>query len=106
MTSLLYPLLQFINMIETYFLYNHSRLTGFITGANSSQVVIDKSETRSRVVEFREKRMWVQGRLVDKAGGSPTTVSGIESGRISRPHLGAVKQLARVSGVDTGVALR
>ena len=95
-------------MIGTYFLYNHARLTGFITGAwaNSSQVVMGKSETRSRVVEFREKRMWVHGRLADKAGGSPTTVLGIESGRISRPHFGAVKKLARVSGVDTGVALR
>jgi ribosome-binding protein aMBF1 (putative translation factor) len=108
MTSLLYPLLQFINMIETYFLYNHSRLTGFITGARAKrrEVVVDKSELRSRVVEFREKRMWMQGRLTEKAGGSPTSVSGIESGRISRPHFGTVKKLARASGADTGVALR
>ena len=108
MTSLLYPLLQFINMIETYFLYNHSRLTGFITGARAKrrEVVVDKSELRSRVVEFREGRMWMQGRLAEKARGSPTTVSGIESGRISRPHFGTVKKLARASGADTGVALR
>jgi transcriptional regulator with XRE-family HTH domain len=48
----------------------------------------------------------MQGRLAEKAGGSPTTVSGIESGRISRPHFGTVKKPARASGVDTGVALR
>ena len=55
MTSLLYPLLQFLNTIKTYFLYNHSRLTGFTTGvrAKSREVVMDKSELRSRVVEFR-----------------------------------------------------
>jgi transcriptional regulator with XRE-family HTH domain len=40
-----------------------------------------------------------------EGGGSPTTVSGIESGRISRPHFGTVNKLARASGVDTGVAL-
>jgi transcriptional regulator with XRE-family HTH domain len=74
--------------------------------AKSREVVMDKSELRSRVVEFREERMWMQGRLAEKAGGSPTTVSGIESGRISRPHFGTVKKLARASGVDTGVALR
>ncbi|HEX8260897.1 MAG TPA: helix-turn-helix transcriptional regulator [Rubrobacteraceae bacterium] len=48
----------------------------------------------------------MQGWFAEKAGGSPTTVSGIESGRISRPHFGTVKKLARASGADTGVALR
>jgi hypothetical protein len=46
----------------------------------------------------------MQGWFAEKAGGSPTTVSGIESGRILRPHFGAVKKLAWASGVDTGVA--
>ena len=38
--------------------------------------------------------MWTQGRLAEEAGISPTTVSGIENGRISRPHVGAVRSLA------------
>jgi DNA-binding XRE family transcriptional regulator len=74
--------------------------------AKSREVMMDKSEAQTRVVEFREEWMWMQGRLAEKAGGSPTTVSGIESGRISRPHFGTVKKPARASGVDTGVALR
>ena len=48
----------------------------------------------------------MQGWFAEKAGGSLTTVSGIDSGRISRPHFGTVNKLARASGVDTGVALR
>jgi transcriptional regulator with XRE-family HTH domain len=62
--------------------------------------VMDRSEVQSRVVEFREERMWTQGRLAGEAGVSPTTVSGIESGRISRPHFGTVKKLARALDVD------
>lgn len=44
--------------------------------------------------------MWTQGRLAEEARVSPTTVSGIESGRISRPHFGTIKKLARALGVD------
>jgi transcriptional regulator with XRE-family HTH domain len=62
--------------------------------------VMDRSEVQSRIVEFREERMWTQGRLAEEAGVSPTTVSGIESGRISRPHFGTVKKLARALGVE------
>ena len=61
---------------------------------------MDRSEVQSRVVEIREERMWTQGQLAVEAGVSPTTVSGIESGRISRPHFGTVKKLARALGVD------
>jgi transcriptional regulator with XRE-family HTH domain len=61
---------------------------------------MDRSEVRSRVAEIREERMWTQGRLAEEAEVSPTTVSGIESGRISRPHFGTVKKLARALGVD------
>lgn len=53
-----------------------------------------------RVLIVRERRMWTQGRLADEAGLSPTTVSGIESGRISRPHFGTVRKLAGALGVD------
>jgi transcriptional regulator with XRE-family HTH domain len=38
--------------------------------------------------------MWTQVRLAEEAGISPTTVSGIENGRISRPHFGTVRKLA------------
>ena len=38
--------------------------------------------------------MWTQVRLAEEAGVSPTTVSGIENGRISRPHFGTVRKLA------------
>ena len=49
---------------------------------------------------IRERRMWTQSRLAAEAGVSPTTVSGIESGRISRPHFGTVRKLARALGVE------
>ena len=38
--------------------------------------------------------MWTQVRLAEEAGVSPTTISGIENGRISRPHFGTVRKLA------------
>jgi transcriptional regulator with XRE-family HTH domain len=53
----------------------------------------------TRLVIIRERRMWTQVRLAKEAGVSPTTVSGIESGRISRPHFGTVRKLARALGV-------
>jgi len=44
--------------------------------------------------------MRTQGELAEEAGVSPTTVSGIESGKISRPHFGTLRKLARVLEVD------
>lgn len=38
--------------------------------------------------------------MAEEAKVSPTTVSGIESGRISRPHFGTIKKLAGALGVD------
>jgi transcriptional regulator with XRE-family HTH domain len=55
---------------------------------------VDRSYVRSNLVVLRESRMWTQGRLAEEAGISPTTVSGIENGRISRPHFGTVRKLA------------
>ncbi len=52
------------------------------------------------LVSIRRSRMFTQGDLAEEAGVSPTTVSGIESGRISRPHFGTVRKLARALGVD------
>jgi transcriptional regulator with XRE-family HTH domain len=49
--------------------------------------------------------MWTQGQLAEEARLSPTTVSGIETGRISRPHFGALRKLARALEVDPQVLL-
>ena len=57
-------------------------------------------ETGERLSGLRRSRMWTQVRLAEEAGVSPTTVSGIESGRISRPHFGTLGKLARALGVD------
>ena len=55
---------------------------------------MDRSFVRRNLVVLRESRMWTQVRLAEEAGISPTTVSGIENGRISRPHFGTVRKLA------------
>src|SRR5215218_3029861 len=39
--------------------------------------------------------MWTQVRLAREAGVSPTTVSGIETGKIGRPHFGTIGKLAQ-----------
>src|SRR5687768_18381536 len=48
-----------------------------------------------RVENVRRLRMWTQARLAQEAGLSPTTVSGIETGKIGRPHFGTLAKLAR-----------
>jgi transcriptional regulator with XRE-family HTH domain len=55
---------------------------------------MDRSVVRKNLVILRESHMWTQVRLAEEAGVSPTTVSGIENGRISRPHFGTVHKLA------------
>ena len=55
-----------------------------------------------RLLRERRLKMWTQGRLAEEAGVSPTTVSGIENGRISSPHFGTMRKLARALGVDPG----
>ena len=52
-----------------------------------------------RVQNVRIMRMWTQARLAQEAGVSPTTVSGIETGKIGRPHFGTLGKLARALGV-------
>lgn len=52
------------------------------------------------VARVRERRMWTQAQLAGEARISPTTVSGIESGRIGRPHFGTVRKVARALGVE------
>jgi transcriptional regulator with XRE-family HTH domain len=57
------------------------------------------SEIGERVENVRRLRMWTQARLAQEAGVSPTTVSGIETGKIVRPHFGTLGKLARALGV-------
>jgi transcriptional regulator with XRE-family HTH domain len=52
-----------------------------------------------RVQNVRRLRMWSQVRLAKEAGVSPTTVSGIETGKIGRPHFGTLGKLARALDV-------
>ena len=61
---------------------------------------MERSTAGRNLLVIRERRMWTQARLADEAGVSPTTVSGIESGRISRPHFGTLRKLARALGVE------
>jgi transcriptional regulator with XRE-family HTH domain len=56
---------------------------------------MERSTVGRNLVVIRERRMWTQARLAEEAGVSPTTVSGIEGGRISRPHFGTLRKLAR-----------
>lgn len=62
--------------------------------------VMERGAAGARIAVIRERRMWTQARLAEEAGISPTTVSGIESGRISRPHFGTLRKLARALGVE------
>jgi transcriptional regulator with XRE-family HTH domain len=57
------------------------------------------SDIGERVENIRRLRMWTQARLAQEAGVSPTTVSGIETGKIGRPHFGTLTKLARALGV-------
>jgi transcriptional regulator with XRE-family HTH domain len=70
---------------------------------------MEKSTGRNRagrnVAALRERRMWTQVRLAEEAGISPTTVSGIENGRISRPHFGTLRKLAAALGVESETLL-
>src|ERR671912_918950 len=52
-----------------------------------------------RVENLRRLRMWTQARLAREARVIPTTVSGIETGKIGRPHFGTLGKLARALGV-------
>ena len=65
----------------------------------------ERSVAGARLSAIRERRMLTQARLAAEAGVSPTTVSGIESGRISRPHFGTLRKLAGALGVDPGELL-
>lgn len=69
-------------------------------GVGTRRPGTERSGIGERLVVLRERRMWTQARLAAEAGVSPTTVSGIESGRISRPHFGTLRKLAGALGVE------
>lgn len=52
-----------------------------------------------RLENFGRLRMWTQAKLAREASVSPTTVSGIETGKIGRPHFGTLGKLARALDV-------
>src|SRR5215216_7517709 len=52
------------------------------------------ADVGERLESIRRLRMWTQVRLAREAGVSPTTVSGIETGKIGRPHFGTLEKLA------------
>jgi transcriptional regulator with XRE-family HTH domain len=66
---------------------------------------MDESGIGERLQNIRRLRMWTQRRLAEEAGVSPTTVSGIEIGKISKPHFGTLQKLAQVLGVEPQVLL-
>lgn len=59
----------------------------------------------ARLVNIRRLRLWTQSRLAKEAGVSPTTVSGIETGRIASPHAGTLQKLAQALDLDPQVLL-
>src|ERR687884_385377 len=62
----------------------------------------DRSRAGRNLAALREWRMWTQVRLAEQAGISPTTVSGIENGRISRPHFRTPRKPAVALGGEPG----
>ncbi|MGB3682137.1 MAG: helix-turn-helix transcriptional regulator [Rubrobacteraceae bacterium] len=56
--------------------------------------------TGRNLLLIRRSRMWTQSRLAEESGVSPTTVSGIENGKISRPHFGTLQKVAGALGVE------
>lgn len=60
---------------------------------------MSRSGVGNNVILIRERRMWTQSDLAVRAGVSPTTISGIERGRISNPHFGTIRKLARALDV-------
>jgi transcriptional regulator with XRE-family HTH domain len=64
------------------------------------------SDIGERLENIRRLRMWTQARLAREAGVSPTTVSGIETGKIGRPHFGTLGKLALALGVTPEELLR
>jgi transcriptional regulator with XRE-family HTH domain len=61
--------------------------------------LLEDTELAARHIELRERAGLTQEEEARIAQVSPTTISGIESGKITRPHLKTILKLARVLGV-------
>ncbi len=63
---------------------------------------MEGQELAERHIALRERAGLTQEQEAKMAGVSPTTISGIESGRITRPHLKTLLKIARALGTDLG----
>lgn len=63
---------------------------------------MEGQELAERHIALREQVGLTQEQEAKIAGVSPTTISGIESGKITRPHLKTLLKIARALGVDVG----
>jgi transcriptional regulator with XRE-family HTH domain len=61
-----------------------------------------QEQLAARHIALRERAGLTQEQEAKMAGVSPTTISGIESGKITRPHLKTLLKLARALGADVG----
>jgi transcriptional regulator with XRE-family HTH domain len=63
---------------------------------------LGNQELAARHIALRERAGLTQEQEAKMAGVSPTTISGIESGKITRPHLKTLLKIARALGADVG----
>ncbi len=63
---------------------------------------MEGQELAERHIDLRERAGLTQEQEAKMAGVSPTTISGIESGKIARPHLKTLLKIARALGTDVG----
>jgi transcriptional regulator with XRE-family HTH domain len=63
---------------------------------------LEGQELAARHIALREQAGLTQQQEAKMAGVSPTTISGIESGKITRPHLKTLLKIARALGADVG----
>ena len=63
---------------------------------------MEGQELAARHIALRERAGLTQEQEAKMAGVSPTTISGIESGKITRPHLKTLLKIARALGADVG----
>jgi transcriptional regulator with XRE-family HTH domain len=69
---------------------------------NLTEVFVEGQELAVRHIALREQAGLTQEQEAKMAGVSPTTISGIESGKITRPHLKTLLKIARALGADVG----
>jgi transcriptional regulator with XRE-family HTH domain len=64
--------------------------------------LLESQELAARHIALRDQAGLTQEQEAKMAGVSPTTISGIESGKITRPHLKTLLKIARALGADVG----